>query len=87
MRKVDEEVLVSWVNAMLGEIGRVRVVEKVIEGHDDGVGEDGREGEVARCVGCSVDADGYKSCEESGRSKEDEGERPAQVSMSGAVEV
>ena len=47
LREVGEEVLVVRVDAMLGEIGRVGVVEEVVQGRYHGLGEDSREADVA----------------------------------------
>lgn len=82
--KVDQKVLVEGVNTVLGEIGGVGVVKEVVEGRDDGVGEDAGEGEIAGRVGRSVDADGYEGCEESRSCEEDEREGPAEINESAA---
>lgn len=47
LREVGEEVLVVWVDAMLGKIGCVRVVEEVVQWRYHGLREDSREADVA----------------------------------------
>ena len=47
LREVGEEVLVAGVDAMLGEVGRVGVVEEVVQRGYHGLCEDGREADIA----------------------------------------
>lgn len=44
MWKIGDEVLVVWMNAMLGEIERRGVVEDVVEWCDDGIDKDSAKG-------------------------------------------
>lgn len=74
LRQVDEEVLIARVYAVVCEIGGVGVVEEVVEGCYDGMGEGGRECEFAGCVESSIDADSYKGCEKCENDDEDERE-------------
>lgn len=37
--KVDKKMGISWVEAMEGEVGGVGIVDEVVEGSDDFVGE------------------------------------------------
>lgn len=76
LREIDKEVLVARVDAMLGEVGGVGVVEEVVEWCNDGVRENARKSDVARGIRCSIDADGYEGCEESRCSEEEKGKRP-----------
>ena len=46
LREVGEEVLVVRVDAMLGKIGCVRVVEEIVQGRYHGFREDSREADV-----------------------------------------
>lgn len=62
MRKVDKEVLVPWVYAMLGQVLRAGIVEKVVEGCDDRIVKDFGNGEFAWGIKSSVDADGEEDC-------------------------
>lgn len=57
--------LVSWVYAMLGEVGRIVVVEEVVKRSNDRTAEELREGELARGIECCVHADGKESGKES----------------------
>jgi hypothetical protein len=72
--EVDQTVLISRVDAMLGKVVRIRVVDEVVEGGNNRVVKNLGEVEFARGIERSVNANGNESGEESGRSKEDEGE-------------
>jgi hypothetical protein len=80
--QVYQTVLIPGVNAMLGKVGGVRIIEEVVDGSDDWVLKDFCEVEFARGIKRRVYADGNESCKESGRRKEDEGKGPIFMSAS-----
>ena len=61
MRKVDKHVLITWMNAMLGKVLRVRVVAEVVERSDNRTGKNFGEGEFAWSVKGRINTDGKKS--------------------------
>lgn len=69
---------------MLGEVGRLRVVEEVVEGRDYGVSEDVGEGEFLGSIEGSIDADCNICSEKREEDNEDEGEWPGQQVRRGA---
>lgn len=71
MRKVDQEVLVTWVYAMLGKVCGIGIVDKIVQGRDYGAGKEFGEGEFARGIKRRVDTDGKEGCQESDCSEED----------------
>ena len=71
MRKVDEKMLVARMEAMLGEICGVRVVEKVVEGCDDRTAVDLRKSEIASSIEGCINADGDESSKEREYGNED----------------
>jgi hypothetical protein len=40
LRKINQEMLISWMYAMLGKVCRIGVVAEIIEGCDDGAVQD-----------------------------------------------
>jgi hypothetical protein len=64
-------VLIDGVDAMLGKVCGVRIVNEIIQRSDDWVAEDIGEMELARGIERSVDADSNKGCEESECREED----------------
>lgn len=61
MRKVDKHVLVTWMNAMLGKVLRVRIVAEVVERGNDGTGKNFGEGKFAWSIKGRVNTDGKES--------------------------
>ena len=80
LRKIDQEMLVSWVYAMLGKVCGIGVVAEIIEGCDDGAADEFGEGVFAGGIKRRVYADSKESCEESERCKEDQREWSVAVS-------
>lgn len=72
--EVEEEVRVARVQAVEGEIGGGEVVAQVVEGGDDGVGEEGGPGDGVGGVEFGVDGDGEEEGPEAGDDHEEEGE-------------
>ena len=82
LREIDEEMLVSWVYAMLGKVRGIRVVAEIIEGCDDGAAGELGKGEIAGGIKRRVYADSKESCGESEGCKEDQREWSVGVSES-----
>jgi len=80
LREIDEEMLVSWMYAMLSKVRGIRVVTEIIERCDDGAADEFGKGEFAGGIKRRVYADSKESCEESERCKE--GQREWSVAVS-----
>ena len=80
LSKINQAMLIPWMDTMLGEICRVGIIDKVVEGSNDRGIEDFGEMEFAGSIEGRVDAYGNESCKESECSKEDEGKWSVYVS-------
>jgi hypothetical protein len=73
--------LISGVDAVLGKVGGVGIVDEVIDGGKDGLVKDFCEVEFARGIEGSINTDGNKSCKEGKGSEEDKGKWSSNVSL------
>jgi hypothetical protein len=78
--QIDQKVLVAWVNAVLGKVGRVGVVDEIVERSDDRTVEDFLKGKLAGRVRRRVYTDGKEGGEERKEGEEYKGKGSIDVS-------